>query len=240
MTESEMLALARREGFEAGIVETGEIEFDPRFGLFVRKISAASTARTIPVRRTAARRRDARAHRALSAGAGVPQRVAIADYQDQEAIRLAKREHNGGMLRAIDQMRAAGIEGTMRARATARWRALQDPRQCALPLPGTALFLHVGVLRVRAQACRALRHGVRRGRRHRLLRAVCLRARRGFRTHLRPPAAPRSLPRAFALSTDALRNFDSAALSSGAMRDAVVRFALSADARRPLPRPPRA
>ena len=39
--------------------------------------------------------------------------MAIADYQDQEAIRLAKREHNGGMLRAIDQMRAAGIEGTM-------------------------------------------------------------------------------------------------------------------------------
>ena len=235
-----MLALARREGFEAGIVETGKSNSILGFGLLCGKSL-----------------RQVRRELFLSADCGTPEEMRarivrypralvfrsewpIADYQDQEAIRLAKREHNGGMLRAIDQMRAAGIEGTMAGASNctlcARCKIL-DNAPCPFP---ERRFSCLSASACSCASLRALRHGVRRGRRHRLLRAVCLRAQRGFRTRLRPPAAPQSLPRAFALSTDALRNFDSAALSSGAMRDAVVRFALSADARRPFPRPPRA
>ncbi len=114
MTESEMLALARREGFEAGIVETGEIEFDPRFRTFCAenlcgKYGANYSCPPDCGTPEEMRARIVRYPRALVFRSEWP----IADYQDQEAIRLAKREHNGGMLRAIDQMRAAGIEGTM-------------------------------------------------------------------------------------------------------------------------------
>ena len=270
MTESEMLALARREGFEAGIVETGEIEFDPRFRTFCAenlcgKYGANYSCPPDCGTPEEMRARIARYPRALVFRSEWP----IADYQDQEAIRLAKREHNGGMLRAIDQMRAAGIEGTMAGASNctlcARCKIL-DNAPC--PVPERRFSCLSAVLRVRAQACRARRHGVRRGRRHRLRRAVCLRARRGFRTRLRPPAAPRSLPRAFALSTDALRKLrqrraflwgnarrrgslcaqrrcappPSKAAARIAESRPTRRFgsALSADARRPFPRPPRA
>ena len=115
MTDEMLLRIPAEEGFSAAaLVNTSEIEFNPIFLQFCAEnlcgnYGANYTCPPDCGTPEEMRARIVRYPRALVFRSEWP----IADYQDQEAIRLAKREHNGGMLRAIDQMRAAGIEGTM-------------------------------------------------------------------------------------------------------------------------------
>ena len=58
MTAEQMVQYAYEEGFSAAaVVDTADIVFDPSFRPYCEETFAGSTARTIPVPRTAARRR---------------------------------------------------------------------------------------------------------------------------------------------------------------------------------------
>lgn len=137
MTESEMLALAEEEGFRAAMIDTSEIEFDPRFRDFCAENLCGKYGANYACPPDCGTPEEMRRRLSAHPRAMVFRSVwPLPDLQDSAAIREAKRGHNLAMLRVVDRLRAAGCGGVMAGASNcilcARC-AILDGKPCPFP-----------------------------------------------------------------------------------------------------------
>lgn len=113
MTNDEMIALAVEAGFAAAeVIDTDKIVFDPMFRPFCEEnlcgqygVNYACPPDCGTVEQMKAR---VLAHKK---GLVLQTIVQIADYADNEAFKLGKKQHNGASIRLMQEFRQAGVPG---------------------------------------------------------------------------------------------------------------------------------
>lgn len=115
MTDREMVQMALEEGFSAAaVIDTKEIAFDPSFRPYCEENLCGCYGKNYSCPPDCGTPEEMeRRVRAYPKALVFQTKWDIPDYQDAKSIKEAKAFHNAAMLKVIDRMRGAGLDGLM-------------------------------------------------------------------------------------------------------------------------------